>query len=355
MPIGAAHRTARQSAGASGARGARARGRSGASAARRTAGRWRRTGWRTRSSRVKPGIVLISFSTIVPSGSRKKSMRAMPARSQASKAAIDVRWMPARLLGRQARGDDDVRAALDVLRLEVVPLVVRHDLADRRRDRRLVAEHAALHLAAVDEPLDEHLVVVPERQRAGPSPARPGRAPSRCRRSSRGGPASRTRAGRARSRCGRAAPGRPDRRGAPAASATARWRCRRRAARPCRRTCPSRAPSRARRRRRRARRAISHSPCTVPSSPNGPCSIGSTTSTSSARAGGGRHDRARGAGQERGVAGRRQLPATLTADLDRQHLEARGIERRDHRRGRGERDVVLRRPPSLKTATRTRR
>ena len=55
--------------------------------------------------------------------------------------------------------DQDLRAADRVLRLVVVPLAVRADLADRRGHRRLVAEHAALHLAAVEELLGEHLVV----------------------------------------------------------------------------------------------------------------------------------------------------------------------------------------------------
>ena len=99
--------------------------------------------------------------------------------------------------------------------------------------------------------------------------------------------------------------------------------------------------------------AISSSPCTVPSSPKGPWRIGSTTSTSpsvamtppdeagtgSVSAAGpfrqavGAGTLARGAGPER--------PASVAADLDRDHLVAVRIERLDHRPGRRERDLVL--------------
>ena len=42
---------------------------------------------------------------------------------------------------------------------------MRDDLADDGRDRVAVAEHPALDLDAVDELLDQHLVVVPARER----------------------------------------------------------------------------------------------------------------------------------------------------------------------------------------------
>ena len=158
------------------------------------------------------------------------------------------------------------------------------DLAHRRGDRRVVAEHAALHLAAADEPLDEDLVVVPERERDRGRQLLGRPRPSRCRRSSRAARASRIPAARARRRSARAAPGRRRRRDARAASATAP------SAIPASRSTalqtalsiasaePSTpAPT-------YGTSSISHSPCTVPSSPNGPCRIGSTTSTSSGEA-----------------------------------------------------------------------
>ena len=70
-----------------------------------------------------------------------------------------------------------VHLALVVLRLVVVPLVVRDDdLAGQRRDRLEVAEHADLDLGPVDELLDEHLLVVLERE----SRRRPGAPSSSC-------------------------------------------------------------------------------------------------------------------------------------------------------------------------------
>ena len=66
------------------------------------------------------------------------------------------------------RRDDQVHPALVVLGRVVVPVgpveAVRIDLARQRRDRVAVAEHAALDLDAGDELLDQHLLVVLERE-----------------------------------------------------------------------------------------------------------------------------------------------------------------------------------------------
>ena len=63
--------------------------------------------------------------------------------------------------------DDDVRAVGVVLRGVVVPLGVRDDLADDGGERRRVdvAEHAALDFGALQQLLDEHLLVVAPRER----------------------------------------------------------------------------------------------------------------------------------------------------------------------------------------------
>ena len=90
--------------------------------------------------------------------------------------------------------------------------------------------------------------------------------------------------------------------------------------------------------------ASSSKPCTVPSSPNGPCRIGSTTSTAPSAAGvaavGTGRSRARLGERERDIAGR-QRPGAVASDLDHPRLVAGGIERLDDRARRGERDLVL--------------
>ena len=70
-------------------------------------------------------------------------------------------------LVRKSRGDDQIHPTIGVLRVEVVPVGVRHDLADDRGDRLAVAEHTDLDLDARLELLDEHLVVVPAGERDG--------------------------------------------------------------------------------------------------------------------------------------------------------------------------------------------
>ena len=68
---------------------------------------------------------------------------------------------------RDPRRDHELHPALVVLRRVVVPLGVRHDLADDRRDRVAVPEHATLDLSSDDELLDQDLVVVPACKRDG--------------------------------------------------------------------------------------------------------------------------------------------------------------------------------------------
>src|SRR4051812_46143467 len=71
----------------------------------------------------------------------------------------------------EARRDHEVHPALFVLRRVVVPVgscrAVRDDLPGQRRERLLVAEHAALDLDTFDELLDQHLLVVLEGERDG--------------------------------------------------------------------------------------------------------------------------------------------------------------------------------------------
>ena len=159
-----------------------------------------------------------------------------------------------------------------VLRLEVVPLVPeRVDRAGQRCDRRrhAVAEHAALDLDAAPR--------TPRRapsRRGGararpPARARSRRAPSRCRPTTRAAPASRTPDSRTGSRRGRRAGSRGARAtGMPLSRITFLKRSLSIASADAATPAPTYATS-----------ASSRSPCTVPSSPNGPCRIGSTTST----------------------------------------------------------------------------
>ena len=82
----------------------------------------------------------------------------------------------------------------------------------------------------------------------------------------------------------------------------------------------------------------------MPSSPNGPCRIGSTTSTWPSVAAGAEcattgsvSTLASGSSWRAGC----ELPATALVDLDDDGLVALGIERGDDRACRGERDLVL--------------
>ncbi len=61
---------------------------------------------------------------------------------------------------------------------------------------------------------------------------------------------------------------------------------------------------------------------------------------------GGHREGGSGPGADRGRRGRRERPPTVAADLDHGRLVAGGIERLDHRGGRGERDLVLARAAS---------
>ena len=103
-------------------------------------------------------------------------------------------------------------------------------------------------------------------------------------------------------------------------------------------------PRRARRRRRTARRGISSSPWTVPSSPNGPCRTGNTTSRAEQPAG-----RATATPRRR-----RSRHAPSRSDLDRDDLVAAVAQPVADRRGGGERDVVLGRAAAAEHARRVR-
>ena len=85
----------------------------------------------------------------------------------------------------------------------------------------------------------------------------------------------------------------------------------------------------------------------MPSSPNGPCRIGSTTSTSPRVAG---TPPAVGTGRvsatEPALSPRAELPAAVAADLDGDGVVARGIERGEHRPAGRDRDLVLARAPA---------
>ena len=62
-------------------------------------------------------------------------------------------------LGRDARGDDVLRAALGVLGLEVVELVLGHDLDHGECDGVVVSKDCDGYLDSLDEPLDQHMGV----------------------------------------------------------------------------------------------------------------------------------------------------------------------------------------------------
>ena len=87
--------------------------------------------------------------------------------------------------------------------------------------------------------------------------------------------------------------------------------------------------------------ASSSSPCTVPSSPNGPCSTGKTTSTSE------RVVATSLPGSRAGSSGRpadAELPAAVAADFDREHVVPGRLERAHDTLRRRDRDRVLARP-----------
>ena len=119
-----------RTAAASAARAARARGRRAARAARRSRSPTPRRASRTRSSAVNPGIVFSSFTSTSPSRRTNMSTRAMPSQSVTTKARSASSRQRSSCSGDTRAGIDEVHLALDVLRLVVVPLVLRdHDLA----------------------------------------------------------------------------------------------------------------------------------------------------------------------------------------------------------------------------------
>ena len=177
----------------------------------------------------------------------------MPAPSIALNASIDSLLDLVHGLLRQVRGDDRLRSFVEVLRLVVVELARRDDLAGHRRLGRVVAEDRALDLARVGHRgLDDDLPVEAAGERHRRRAARRRPSPSRCRRSIPGWPASRTSGTSAPSRGPAAilsAIARPSRGAARPGTGTRAARARRRA--PSSPPCPCRPPTPARRRRRR--------------------------------------------------------------------------------------------------------
>ena len=177
----------------------------------------------------------------------------MPAPSIALNASIDSLLHLVGDLLRQVRGDDRLRSFVEVLRLVVVELARRDDLAGHRRLGLVVAEHRALDLARVGHRgLDDDLAIeaAGERHRL----AQPGRV-------------LRLRDADARSQVGRLDEHRElqrlleVRRRSASASRSQSWRrttrygqhgqAARGEQRPSSSPCPCRPPRRARRRRRR--------------------------------------------------------------------------------------------------------
>ena len=113
---------------------------------------------------MNPGIVFSSFIDDLPVRLADEEVRAgHPLARRRDEAGDRELAGPLDLrLGEAGRRDDELGAALVVLRRRVVPVgVVRDDLAGERRLRaRQVAEHAHLDLHPRHELLDHHLLVV---------------------------------------------------------------------------------------------------------------------------------------------------------------------------------------------------
>ena len=112
---------------------------------------------------VNPGMVFSSFTTNVPSSRKKKSTRAIASHRHASKTSTARRCTSAVWSRGDRCGREQLRLAVLVLVGIVVKVGGRDDLARQGRDRRVVAQHAHLDLAAAHHPLGEHPLV--ERQR----------------------------------------------------------------------------------------------------------------------------------------------------------------------------------------------
>ena len=120
---------------------------------------------------VKPGSVFSSLtSTRSVPRSRKKSTRAMPETPPTRKTSTASRRTSRGDRLGDGRRDQQLRPVLDVLVVVVVELAPRHDLADDRRLRLVVAEHGALELPRVDPFLDEDPLVVAEGEHRRPPP-----------------------------------------------------------------------------------------------------------------------------------------------------------------------------------------
>ncbi len=115
---------------------------------------------------VNPGSVLISLAKSSPVDRlSRKSTRASPAPSIARNAWIACRRTSAVDVRFERRRNDQARRTVEILRLVVVELARRHDLARHRRLGRVVAEDRALDLARIrNGALDDRLPVVVQRR-----------------------------------------------------------------------------------------------------------------------------------------------------------------------------------------------
>ena len=116
---------------------------------------------------MKPGIVLISLTTTSPSEADEEVDAGHSLAFRGHERLDREVAHPLVCLGGDPGGDHELHPALVVLRGVVVPLGVSHDLADDRRHRVAIAEHAALDLGSYDELLDQDLVVVLARESDG--------------------------------------------------------------------------------------------------------------------------------------------------------------------------------------------
>ena len=338
---------------------------------------------------VKPGIVLISLTNTSPRcPSTRKSTRLSPAPSIARNASIGERLQARAHLVGHVGGNREPARAVEILGFVVVELARRHDLAGHRRDRVVVAEHGHLDLSRVRHGgLDHDLAIVVGRELEGLDQllARPrlGDADARSEigrldehRQAEPAPRVRRRRRPARRARAAAAPPRTAHCGRPCAPKT---RFISALSMP---TAEASTPQPT-----YGTLASSSRPCTVPSSPCGPCSTGTMTSrptpvtmardSSSPRAcvrsmarmvsslGRGSRwtsrparsafssdarllDHLGGRGRGRRLVGQR--PAPVAIDADRHRLVAGAIEVGHDRGGRGDRDFVLARAATVDDA-----
>ena len=122
---------------------------------------------------VKPGMVLTSLRTICAGVAARAGSRRAPCRRSRSPGTprSTAGGSRRRSAGGRSAGMIDPRSVVEVLRLVIVELARRDDLAGHRRLRVVVAEHRALDLARVGHRrFDDDLAV--EASRRDPSPSR---------------------------------------------------------------------------------------------------------------------------------------------------------------------------------------